>query len=490
MNNHGDSFEDFFKDAFKDAELEVRPQVWKGISGRLEQAPEPLPKVVPLASNRAVSSGPRFGRYAAVAVLLLGLGLAAYFLIPANKTAQIVQQPSNQTVPSDIDQKITDNSAQSSTELSEQAANPTQNQALTDGQLPANDSADAEPADGQNTEANENVARPLGNARVDVRTGGKTKAAPPNGLQLNKGYSNGNNTDGSLANGQVDAPTLPQLAGNAAPGFAPLFPTSQLVVGKVKSLTLVNPLGQLSGPLATVTVPVQAPKVDVGPQWWFTASGSYFNYTPGFANISTQMPSPFVNPVLRSIRSYDSTTLAPFLETLPQSRRSFGFNAEVGKALGRNWGISSGLAFTVQSYTYSAPVRFTIVGALAGNPPAIILANQLDAQATHLGLPLKAWYQTNGRGLNLRLSAGLLTDFTVGQRLNNTFEDVTYFLGDYRSLNFSAVGSAGLLYNLGPRWGLYADVQYRRAIGSVYDTPHLRATPTWLGGGLGVQYRW
>ncbi|MCU0448982.1 MAG: outer membrane beta-barrel protein [Bernardetiaceae bacterium] len=484
MINHGDSFEDRFKDAFKDAELEPRPRVWQGIASKLDQVPAHPPKVVPMVTNQAGSSRNWFGRYAAAAALLLGLGLAAYFYLTPSETSQIVQQPSIQTLPSDIDQTNTHSDSQSLPGQPAEATKSIDNQVSSNEQNPT-----ANSNDGQNTEANESVARPLGQAQVDVRTGGKTKAAVPNGLQLNKGYSNGN-ADGMNSGTKPTKSIIDHNANlllNNPVGLAPQFQTNLLLGSELQQLAVAEPLAQLAAPLVTVNVPT-VEKVEVGPQWWFTASGSYFNYTPGFSNVSTQMPSPFVSSVRPSIRDYDSVAVAPYLDALPQSRRSFGINAEVGKALGRNWGISSGLVFTHQNYTYDAPARIIRAQGTVGD--RLMFSNQLNAQSTHVGLPLKAWYQTNGQGLNLRVSAGLLTDFTLGQRLSNTYGEVAYFLGDYRALNFSAVGSAGLLYNLGPRWGLYADVQYRRALGSVYDTPHLRATPTWLGGSLGVQYRW
>jgi hypothetical protein len=65
---------------------------------------------------------------------------------------------------------------------------------------------------------------------------------------------------------------------------------------------------------------------------------------------------------------------------------------------------------------------------------------------------------------------------------------VSYDLGTYRPFHFSAMGSAGLGYTFSPKWGIYADVNYNRALQSVYSTDKLGATPHWIGLSFGALY--
>jgi hypothetical protein len=180
-----------------------------------------------------------------------------------------------------------------------------------------------------------------------------------------------------------------------------------------------------------------------------------------------------------------------------QSATTFSVSLEVGRKLGRHFGLSTGLVYLANDYRSRSVLTQTVFAGAVSNTQNF--DNVLIQRSAYLGVPLRLWVQSaRATGLNYRASAGLtgqvlLQNSLVAQAANELNDGVVgsavYDLGTHRPFLFNATGSVGLQYNFGPKWGLYTDLNYNRALQSVYSTDKLRSTPQWFGLGFGILYQ-
>jgi Outer membrane protein beta-barrel domain len=459
MKDSDKGFEDYFKEAFEGAELSPQPKVWQGIDKALGTGGQ---KIRPLYVH--------FGRLAAAAMLLIG---AWVYVLPEFVNKKIVD---TKTVPSE-NTPIQDNAiTKEGSAVEESHQNSTDPTAETSGQ-------NSEPISGGTQATSPQVDLPARPEAIKVM---------PKEYNAQKGYRNGKQADPSgepipgqtlvnVANdgsGQkveqgVNTPMAqPEILSLAEVGRLPLL---AVVVGQPFPLAIQPQLVVLAKPSALAN----------RPRWWIGAGATYGTFQPNFGSLISSTPSPYVISLVQD-RSLDSTQPGDLNNHLTRSRAA-SFSLEFGRKLGKNFGVSSGLMYLAYDYRANTTVTQTVSFDLQ-SPRSNYIANTISSRASYLAVPLRLWVQSDRAGLNYRASAGLLANVALQSSTDSEFSAIRYDFGTSRPVHLSAMGSLGLQYNFGS-WGIYTDLNYNRALQSVYSTDKLRSTPQWFGLGIGTLYQ-
>jgi hypothetical protein len=474
MKDSDKGFEDFFREAFEEAEMAPPPTVWQRVESQLGRAGA----VRPLYA--------RLGKLAVAAMLVMGV---AVYLAP-----RLTENATN--VPTTVKQ----NNSPSDQKSTQPAVTP-DNQTI--GQSETATGQDQSPAEGNglNQEplrAEAQDAKP--SPTVDLPT--RAKQAMPEQFNPGKGYRNGAKTKLAQREAPVDQPVVainPEpLADKANPLATPADQAeNRLVTSEVAqpSLILLPIPTQID-----FTGLLQARMIDYLPistdVWWMSLGGSFHLAQPNFSGFAQQVPSPYVASVRAGDRSLNDTQLGDLNANL-QSATTFSVSLEVGRKLGRHFGLSTGLVYLANDFRYRSVLTQAVFSGAVSNTQNF--DNVLVQRSAYLGVPLRLWVQSaRASGFNYRASAGLmgqvlLQNSLVAQATNELNAGVVgsavYDLGTYRPFLLNATGSVGLQYNFGPKWGLYTDLNYNRALQSVYSTDKLRSTPQWFGLGFGILHQ-
>jgi hypothetical protein len=276
---------------------------------------------------------------------------------------------------------------------------------------------------------------------------------------------------------------------------------------EVKELALLVP-DEILSPLVIKQQPViqlvivetpisEEEKAIVASNYWIGFGGFYNAYNPNFSFPTSELPSALISSSsgIASINYGRGTNVAQQLRESLSVESTFSTSIDFGKTLSKYVFVRSGLGFTNTRYVVDARVTNTLNDIDVTDPsitsdkqsPAIYHDNFIRNSTSVMNIPIQIGLQTNGKKLNLFLASGLSTDITLNHSLSNTFKDASYNFGNYKAVNFSALGSAGLLYNFTPHFSTVFEVNYRQSITSVYNSDNLQSRPQWIGIGIGIR---
>jgi Outer membrane protein beta-barrel domain len=457
MKDSDKGFEDYFKEAFDGAELSPQPKVWHGIDTALGTGGQ---KIRPLYVH--------FGRIAVAAMLLIG---ALVYLLPEFTEKTII---GTKAIPSENTPTHDKSMAQ---------------EGSADGEPPRNSTDPKTTANGQNSEPVSGGIQ-ANSPQVDLPARPEAIKVMPKEYNAQKGYRNGKQADHAgepipgqtLVNAANDGPVQKELGVNTPMAQPEIL--SLVEVGRLPLLAVV--VGQ-PFPLAIQpqSVVLAKPRT-LGPanRWWIGTGATYGTFQPNFGSLISSTPSPYVISLVQD-RSLDSTQLGDLNNHLTRSRAA-SVSLEFGRKLGKNFGVSSGLMYLAYDYRANTTVIQTVSSNLQSRSNYI--ANTISSRASYLAVPLRVWVQSDRAGLNYRASAGLLANVALQSSTDSEFAAIRYDFGTQRPVHLSAMGSLGLQYNFGS-WGIYTDLNYNRALQSVYSTDKLRSTPQWFGLGIGTLYQ-
>jgi hypothetical protein len=471
MKDSDKGFEDFFKEAFEEAEMAPPPTVWQRVESQLGRAGAVRPLYV------------RFGKLAVAAMLVMGLAVYLAPKLTENATPITVNQNHNPSDQTTTLPKVTP-----------------ENQ--TTGQAETSPSQDQPQAQGNGLNQEPLQAEVQSSPQVDMPT--RAKQPMPEQFNPQKGYRNGAKVATNNREKAVDQQVIsvnPVVGGGAANPLATSADQmeNRLVTSEVAAPSLVL----MAVPFPNLVVNPQGVIIDLSEQrnglaeaWWMSLGGAYHLAQPNFSGIRQGQPSPYVTSARAGDISLNDTQLGDLNDNL-QIGTTLTLSLEVGRKLGRHFGLSSGLVYVANHYRSSSVLTQTIF------PQAVSITqnfdNTLTLRTSYVGVPLRAWVQSaRPVGLNYRASAGLMGQVLVGQSLvaeaanelnQGVVGSAVYDLGTYRPFLLNATGSLGLQYNFGPKWGLYTDLNYNRTLQSVYETDKLRSTPQWFGLGFGILYQ-
>ncbi len=461
MKDSDKSFEDHFKDVFAEAELTPLPKVWQGVASQLGEDDTVRPLYI------------RWGKTAVAAMLLIG---SLVYLAPK------FTNPSTDTVKQNATPK--ENTPTLNTLPTEDSALGEQQSAKTLG--PVTDNG-LNPETVQSTEATKGP-------KVDVPSRRPARADDlPKEFNGQKGYRNGMDKKragqtGAKIAGAVPAPLVQGEPVLPNPQATDAQTASPLLLAKVRRLSVdlknTFPLASLNPQKVTLAQPTV--KEVPTHQWWIGAGATYNAYRPNFSSINSTVPSVYATSLRAGDASFGNTKLGELNQQLIAGS-TVGFGLDFGRKLGKHWSVSTGLIYTVNQFQVSTVITQTISNNAVSRTN--LIDNTLTSRTSYVSVPLRVWVGSSRPGLNYRASAGLLGNVLVQNSLTSQEQVfVSYDLGTYRPFHFSAMGSAGLGYTFSPKWGIYADVNYNRALQSVYSTDKLGATPHWIGLSFGALY--
>ncbi|MCS6967150.1 MAG: outer membrane beta-barrel protein [Cytophagales bacterium] len=208
-------------------------------------------------------------------------------------------------------------------------------------------------------------------------------------------------------------------------------------------------------------------------------TGSKFN--PGFSHVTTLQPTPLMKGQYAQASVIHNDLTDSLLNV-----RSISAQLEGGYFLGRKVALRSGLIFTSNAYQINSSAELYLPQFLQGMTTK---PNNIQVRSQLLSVPLQMTYVA-GSKWGYRFSAGLLGDFTLAHHISSIgIEGLEYDFGTYKPFNLSATAGIGIFYYLTPQLGIYLEGNYRRGLTSVYQTPHLRSHPEWLGLSSGLLYK-
>ena len=275
---------------------------------------------------------------------------------------------------------------------------------------------------------------------------------------------------------------------------------------EVKDLLLLVPQ-DLSGNITIAQQPViqlvaiekpilKEEKENTASNYWIGFGSFYNNFTPNFGFTSTNLPSPLIssNSGIAGINYGRGTNVAQQLTENLSVESAFSANFDFGKTISKYWFLRSGFGFTNNRYIVDARITNRLSNieedsntSIAQSRPVLYHDNYIRNSSSLLNIPLQIGIQTQNKGINLFVAGGLSTEITLNNSLSNTFRDASYNFGNYKTINFSALGSVGLLYNFTPHFSTLLEVNYRRSLTSVYQSDNLQSHPQWIGIGLGIR---
>ncbi len=271
---------------------------------------------------------------------------------------------------------------------------------------------------------------------------------------------------------------------------------AEKIVFEVQEIFVLTP--EIAFPQALLQPPtiqlVVVSKVEVAPEkvkienpYWVGFGGFYNAYKPNFQFNAPDLPSPFVRSINDVSRFPQNMNVAKSMRDSITINPALSVNIDFGKLIAKNLFIRSGINFSSVRYS----INSTVVDKSANVALAsvILTPNTVENMTASLHIPVQFGYQSNGKGLNYFVSGGFSTDILLNNSLTNTYSPAVYDFGTYKTLNISALGSAGLLYNIAPRFSALIEVNYRRSLTSVYDSPHLQSRPQWIGFGIGLRQK-
>lgn len=224
---------------------------------------------------------------------------------------------------------------------------------------------------------------------------------------------------------------------------------------------------------------------------WVGFSGFYNSYKPNFQFNTPDLPSPFIKGKLSSINFSDSSNVAKDIRENMAINSSLSLNIDFGKVIGKYWFVRSGLSFSSTSYSVNSPVIELLAEPNPTNPTVLgktkVVANTINSATTVINIPIQFGYQSDKKGLNYFVGGGLSADILLNNSLTSTYSPAVYDFGNYKALNMSIMGNAGLLYNITSQFSTLVEFNYRRSLTSVSDAAHYSSNPQWIGVGVGIR---
>ncbi len=222
-------------------------------------------------------------------------------------------------------------------------------------------------------------------------------------------------------------------------------------------------------------------------QWWLGFSGGYNQYNTNFNVTSPDLPSPLISAVNSTFQNFsDCTNVGKAIRDDIKLSPSLAINIELGRFISKHWFVKSGIGFNTFRYKIDLDVKELLILSLGGTKT---YKNVINSSTSQLYIPLQIGYQSDNQTLNWFASTGFTTDILLNNSLTGTYSSATYDFGRYKTLNFSTITNLGLMYQLSPQFGTFLELNYRRTLGSVYDSPHLQSRPHWLGLGFGARFK-
>lgn len=267
------------------------------------------------------------------------------------------------------------------------------------------------------------------------------------------------------------------------------------IVFEVKEIFVLTPeivFPQVFLPQPTIALVVVS-KVEVAPEkvrienpYWVGFGGFYNTYKPNFQFDSPDLPSPFVTDLVEGRSRFpQNINVASAMRDSITINPAFSINIDFGKLIAKSIFVRSGINFSSVRYS----INSTVVEKSANVSLArvILTPNTVESMTTSLNIPVQIGYQSAHKRFNYFASAGFSADMLLNNSLTNTYAPAIYNFGRYKTLNVSALGSAGFLYNLTPQFAALVEMNYRLSLTSVYDSPHLVSRPQWVGFGFGLR---
>ncbi|TAD99289.1 MAG: hypothetical protein EAZ97_09180 [Bacteroidetes bacterium] len=243
-------------------------------------------------------------------------------------------------------------------------------------------------------------------------------------------------------------------------------------------------------PILTLVLPVafQSENEKTEYAYFVGISGFANQYNPNFALTSANaylIPSPF----LAGDRLGDTNKFHNSLLDSVRNLSSYSFGIDFGKKLTSNFSLQTGVHYTASSFVIDH-----IVNQL---PPkdsqfagfGINFKNMVHSNTEWLSIPIKIVVQSDRKGLNYGISGGLSADILLANTLKSDLSFVQYNLGANNRLNLSANMGLTISYPLFDRLDIGAEMNYRKALNSLYQSDMVEAKPHWLSLGLGLKFK-
>jgi len=224
-------------------------------------------------------------------------------------------------------------------------------------------------------------------------------------------------------------------------------------------------------------------------EWWVGFTGFYNHYKPTIITTSPDLPTSLIK--FSTMRNFtDCTNVAKAIRDDIQVSPSITVGIDIGKLVGKNWFFKSGISFTNFRYSFNSPI-LEKPSASSAQTNIIRYENYVTNTTSQILIPIQFGYQSFSKSklLDWFVAGGFTSDILLNNILNTTYSEVTYNFGNYKSLNISMTGSAGLLYHVTPQFSTLLELNYRRTTASVYDSPNLTSQPHWIGVGLGARFK-
>lgn len=469
MKRQDKSFEDFFRESFEGAEMQPSTQLWENISNRLDSKTDNKPAYYWWLGGIAASLLVVFVAYIA---LYNPFGNTQNENLAQANTVQITenQAAKNNAVADNkailpVEKKTTDEnivSKESSVKnellQKEIAVNSSQNSVITKNNQQLSNKETKKVAD--NSGNKNKIIAPIVIKTVDDKITDIAK----NNIKINPTIVTIAPTDEKLYElnllKRIDFAVIP----------SELQPLQMIFVTPTQQLLVLSPTKTKSG-------------------FEFTVTGFYNSFSPNFSGVKDGItPNPFVTNIDKRFGVvYDSSLFAQDLAK-PTNLTSYSFAVGVNKKLYKGFGLQAGLGYTSVSYVIEHKNFFffnpTII---QGSAP-----NTLYQKTGLLNIPVALTYGLQTGKVFYGLQAGIQTDVLLENSLDNKLAKSgghVYSFGEYNTLNFNGLAGLKVGYLITPNISIHTELNYRKALNSVYDTPNLKSNPDWLGLGFGMGYR-
>ena len=434
MKSNERKFEDIFRDAFENAELMPSAKVWE----RIEREVAKKPRVIIM---------PRLKQIGIAAVIALFALSTSYFFgyryFNASNPVAIRNATTQPVVTTTPNTAIT----QPQGDDQKQAIQNTPQTALTN----PNDLIVQSPV-----AASKNLMAGSANRRTEIIAGSARRNIAASPLV-------------DTQNGKTDANNIATLP----LAELQLLPVETHSLNKAPEKVAFVPL------LSAEDLPMA--KFEASRRGWIGLMIAHNQFSPGFSRVSNAQPTPFI------VGQYAEASV--FHNDLTDSlfnKNSASLQIDGGYFISRKLAIRSGLAFMRNSYSVNTSAELILPPFLQGSAAK---PNSIEINTQMLSVPLQLAYVSQGK-FGYLFSAGIAGDFNLSHIINSTrVEGIQYDLGNYKPLNISGLAGIGVSYNFTPHVGIHIDVNYRRSLTSVYQTPHLQAHPQWISLGGGLLYK-
>jgi hypothetical protein len=494
MKKQDKSFEDFFRESFEGAEIKPSTQLWENISNRLDGQETNKPAYYWW-----------LGSVAASVVLLFIAYIALYNPFADSDVTKILANKSS------IENKIENKSKnQGERKGSEEILAQKSDKLQKDENLAINPNLHEQNSqhDLKNSVANSTVVHTNINAKTQsstVDTDTKTDQKP-NSLKVNrtkrtnKQHLNqklvANDLQSANTNKVLNEQSVIVKAGTNKNTESILLQTSET---KVYELNLLKRIGFAKVP--THIAPAQVFMFPLSQPQWVVIKPSkidtkheisvtvlYGLFSPNFSNINEKsVPYPFItNADPRRGVVYDSSLIANDLLKL-KNIASYAVMTHFNQNLYKGLGIQIGLGYTGINYEIEH-TKFAFYEPSVNTGSASNIVYQKTAL---LNIPIALTYSLHTGKLVYGLQAGIQTDMLLQNSVTNKLASNghVYNFGNYNTLNFNALAGFRIGYLVTPTISINAEINYRKALHSVYDTPYLQSNPQWLGFGTGLAYK-